>query len=195
MKVAVFGGAFNPPHVGHQLTIARLLNSKLVDEVWLVPSGDRVDKKSEISTKHRIALVKRLQTSCNDKRVKVDTVQIDEKLPGSYTIDLLRHYKKKHPRDTFYFVVGSDLEKDIKKWKEGAALLREFKFIVIYRPTNVSNSIKLPKSFVIVPDPLNLTSTVSSSACRKVLSTGSLAAGMMPKEVLAYIKRYSLYNG
>lgn len=59
-NVALYGGAFDPPHIGHIRLVQSLLKTKTVDEVWLMPCGDREDKKLLLSMNKRFYLMKLL---------------------------------------------------------------------------------------------------------------------------------------
>ena len=58
MKIAVFGSAFDPPHIGHDLIVNTLLGNQLVDEVWLLPAKCHASGKSLVSEHHRLAMLK-----------------------------------------------------------------------------------------------------------------------------------------
>lgn len=59
-NIALYGGAFDPPHVGHLLLIKHLTTIPFIDEVWLLPSGDREDKKLLLTMENRFALMQNI---------------------------------------------------------------------------------------------------------------------------------------
>nr|MBP9719374.1 adenylyltransferase/cytidyltransferase family protein [Candidatus Levybacteria bacterium] len=92
MKIAILGGSFDPPHVGHLLVaqqIKRLLN---IDQVWLMPTYSHPFNKSLSTSAHRLAMVKLLE----DDTIKASSFEIQKK-GVSYTIDTLKALTKEHP--------------------------------------------------------------------------------------------------
>lgn len=104
MRVALIGGAFDPPHNGHILCVSNLFNSKLVDQVWLVPSGDgRYDKKSEASSALRKKMLEIIVENDfkRDSRIKIELSQIDNPKDPCYTSELLKRLARQHSSNEF----------------------------------------------------------------------------------------------
>jgi len=59
-NIAIYGGAFDPPHLGHLKLIDYLISHEKIDEIWLMPCGDRNDKKLLLSKEQRFRLMKKL---------------------------------------------------------------------------------------------------------------------------------------
>lgn len=68
-QIAIYGGAFDPPHIGHLHLIKHLASIEGIDEVWLMPCGDRTDKKLLLSKDSRFRLMNKLFE--DDHRIKI----------------------------------------------------------------------------------------------------------------------------
>jgi len=194
--IAIFGGAFDPPHLGHALIVGNILNSGMVDGVWLVPVGDeRVDKAPVARAEDRRKMTEALIQDCftHDSRVRLETIQLDGTLAGSYTIDLMRALRKAHPDCDFMFVIGSDNVTQIEDWKDPDSLKTEVSFLVVPR-LGIRVPEKLPACFIMLPHDNTLESSVSSSGIRKLIAKGATVAGAVGPAVWRFIQEKRLYR-
>jgi nicotinate-nucleotide adenylyltransferase len=194
-RVCIFGGAFDPPHIGHLGIISTLLNTGAADEVWLVPTGDRGDKSIRVEAAHRKAMLELFlsENFAGDSAVRLELCQLNQSLAGSYTVDLMAHLRHSHPQDEFRFVIGSDLLKDLPLWKETERLKQEVTFLVIPRPGSVFPTSCDYRIETLTPDQVTL-SGVSSTLVRQLLRDKKRTAGLLTPAVLSYIKSKQLYN-
>lgn len=193
-RIAIFGGAFDPPHVGHLSNISAVLNSDSAEEVWLVPSGDVRDKPATVLAAHRVKMLELYvqENFKDDSAVRLELSQIRENAPGSYTVELMANLRRVHPNVEFVFVIGSELVKDLPKWREAERLKNEVLFLVVPRPGFAPGDsagfrlTHLPESFL-------LSSIASSTAARTLLREKKRTAGFLTPAVLSYIKANQLY--
>lgn len=185
-KIACFGFASDPPHLGH-LQIARIILEKnLTNEVWLIPCFKHPCLKKLSSPRHRFKMAKLLE----ERRIKVSDVEFSRKRK-SYTIDTVKILKKKFPDFKFFWVVGSDIvkTKSYKQWKNWAELVSLIKFLVIPRA-----SFKIKK----VPAPLILVKAridkISSSEIRARVKQGLSIEKFVNPKTKEYIKKNNLYK-
>ncbi len=133
--VAVYGGSFNPPHVGHAMVASWLLWTELVDELWLLPvyrhAFDGLHDKKLTSFEQRCAWCEALADSVSPE-VKVCRVEAELATP-SYTIDTLRHLRAKFSDCQFRLVVGSDVLPQLPKWRDWESIEDEFSPIIVAR--------------------------------------------------------------
>src|ERR1700730_12374070 len=116
MEIALFGGSFDPPHVGHLLAAQYVLATEPVGELWLGPvfrpplgkaARAPFEPRSELCVRLAALLGPRARVSRNE------AVQ-----PGlERTVDLLEHLRAARPRDRFALVLGSDLAAERAQWK------------------------------------------------------------------------------
>jgi len=133
--VAIYGGSFNPPHVGHAMVSAWLLWTRQVDEVWLVPVYAHAfadwHAKTLAPFADRVAWCHAMVADL-DLPLRVD--EIEASLTGpSYSIDTLRALASRHPQHRFRLVVGSDALPHLPKWRDWDGIARDFDPIVVGR--------------------------------------------------------------
>jgi nicotinate-nucleotide adenylyltransferase len=190
-KIGIFGGAFDPPHIGHVEAIRSVLHSGHVDEIWVVPAGRRVEKRMVTSPEDRLAMCSLMmqENFPNDDRVVVRDDQIRSDSP-SFSIDILFDFESRYPEYDFCFIVGSDVLIDIPKWKEGEKLLAGVPFLIIERNGSIAKGVRLPRKYVILPRLVEMSSTRIRRMCEEQESFGLC----VPKSVEAYIKKGRLYR-
>lgn len=135
MRIAVYGGSFNPPHVAHGMVAAWLLWTGLADEVWLVPvfqhAFEGMHDKALAPFERRVAWCEALAADV-DPRVRVSEIERHLDTP-SYTIETLRALAARHPQHAFRLVVGADALPTLPKWRAWSDIEREFAPIIVGR--------------------------------------------------------------
>lgn len=134
MKVAFFGGTFDPVHLGH-LAVARAAADKFdLATVYFVPADIPPHKQERPVTdfQHRFAM---LALACADEKRFVPSLLDAPKGAPNYSIDTVRRLKRTLKKsDTLYFLIGIDAFKEIATWYKPEELLAECEFIVASRP-------------------------------------------------------------
>lgn len=194
MKIAVLGGAFNPPHFGHQIISQQVLDFAIVDEVWLCPCYKHTFSKNLALTKHRAKMAKMLTNT----KIKYCNTEIANKLDGN-TINLLNLLHKKYPEHKFSFIIGSDNLKYFKKWGGWKKLITSFEFWVFPRPSFMFDLKKYNLDnpnykFKLIKHPLLITSTISSTEIRQRIKKGLSIKYLVPEKVRQYIETNNLYK-
>lgn len=190
-KIGIFGGAFDPPHIGHVEVIRSVLHLGYVDEIWVVPAGQRAEKKMVTSAKDRFAMCVLVvqENFSNESLVVVRDDQIQSRDP-SFSVDMLADFKNRYPNYDFWLVVGDDVVPDIPKWKEGEMLLREASFLIVERSGNIKEGVRLPQKYVILPRLIEMSSTLIRTLCEEEKNI----ALYVPKSVEEYIRKSRLYR-
>jgi nicotinate-nucleotide adenylyltransferase len=202
-RVAIFGSACDPPHFGHAVAIHLALQSGLIDEVWLMPSGARSEKSIECPVAHRLAMAKLFvaelfpsELTTPPIRVRVDETDAKNLDPQRGTADLMTELQSDHPTVQFYFLISSELLPHLPNWKRVEALKRSTKFLIVDRP-GLSAKPEIPRGFsgVWLDNPEQLAFQLSSTRLRKVIAKSGVAGamGMTAGAVLGYIKQQQLY--
>ena len=170
MRVAVYGGSFNPPHVGHAMVACWLRWTERVDQVWLLPAFAHPFDKELVPFRMRVGFCEALVDSLGPwARVE----PIEEELPRpSYTIDTLGALAARHPSHRFRLVVGADALPTLSQWKRWDLIERQFPPIVVGRQgyPEVSDA-------PVFPD-------VSSTEIRRRLRGGEAVDHLVPAAVL-----------
>ena len=133
MKICLFGGTFDPPHIGHLLIAQTVCEAEDFDKILFIPAFTSPHKKSITPVEHRIEMVK---TAIIDNP-KFEYSDVDILRGGvSYTIDSIMDVKRKMNLENadLYYLIGSDSLIDLKNWKEPKKILDECNVIVAIRP-------------------------------------------------------------
>ena len=133
MKICLFGGTFDPPHIGHLLISQTICEVEEFDKILFIPAYNPPHKKDISPIDHRVEMVK-LSISGNPK---FEFSDIEIKREGiSYTIDTIRALKKEMnlTRQNTYYLMGSDSLLEFHNWREPEAILNECQVIVAIRP-------------------------------------------------------------
>ena len=187
VKIALFGGSFNPPHIGHIWVAQQILESRVVDLVWLIPnfSSQFYSKKQLVDAKHRVEMCKLLIHDFDDisnyGKICVSETEIRNKF--SYSYELVEHFTKRFPNAKFYFVVGSDW--NINKFKNYQKILKMCKVIVMNRG-GYKNTICRIKQLVDFK--------ISSTEIRRRILDRQTIKGLTSQSVEKYIYQNKLYS-
>ena len=198
LKVALLGGAFDPPTLGH-IAVAKFVldSSREFDEAWLVPCFRHLFNKEMSSAEHRLTMLG--YAIQNDGRIKVCDYEIQHQLGGE-TYHFLKSLMDSELAQTheFSYIIGMDNANNFDKWVNFEELERLIRFIVVPRAgqeskTSVDWYLKPPHIFLRSDTPLPDT---ASSAVRMEFACGmisKLSEQMLDPLVLDYIKRKKLY--
>ena len=131
MQVAVFGGSFDPPHIGHALVVAWLLWTRQAERVIVVPVGDHPFGKALSPHASRLRWARALAAPHGD-RVQVSSIEAGLPQPN-YTIVTLDALASADRASTFRLVVGADILPELPRWHRGEELVRRYAPIVVGR--------------------------------------------------------------
>jgi nicotinate-nucleotide adenylyltransferase len=173
VQVGLFGGSFDPPHVGHAMVVSWLLWTEQVDEVWLMPAFEHPLDKALIPFAHRVKACQAL-ASLFPSQVKVCEVERDLPRP-SYTLNSLEALSVAHPETQFRLVAGSDILDQVDAWHKWDEITARFSPILVSR----AGYRQLPESPVFP--------AVSSTAIREAISQGRTVEQLVPAGVLKAI--------
>ena len=187
MRLGIFGGSFDPPHVGHLLVVADAFESLRLDRVIFVPAGVQPLKvgQSTASPHDRLEMVRRLVG--DDRRFEVDPIEI-ERDGLSYTVETLAAFAERHPEAQRFFLVGMDVLASFAQWREPDRVLRLATLAVMQRAGDTGS---LPASAVRVE---TRRVDVSSTEIRDRVRTRRTIRGFVPEAVAAYIAAERLYR-
>ncbi|MCM3716902.1 nicotinate-nucleotide adenylyltransferase [Fictibacillus phosphorivorans] len=116
-NIGLFGGTFNPPHIGHLMIAQEALKQLNLDEVWWMPASNPPHKKKveDVSDNHRIEMVKK--TIGNNNQFSLSLLEFERSGP-SYTIDTVRSLNEKFPSVKFTFIIGGDMVHSLDSWHQ-----------------------------------------------------------------------------
>ena len=176
--------------------VSLLQNSGLVDEIWILPSGERQDKPNATDLKHRFKMAELAFAEFKESLlpVSVSDLHCGKKEVGTATIDLLDYCKATFSEREFFVVIGSELVTQLSKWKEPRRLQNEAKFLVIQRLGAASEALDPSYHLSEIPNPGNFGVSVSSTSLRAELSRNAAVHGLISEEVVSYIKTNKWYG-
>ena len=185
--LAIFGGAFDPPHVGHVLAVHYVLLTSPARRVFVVPCGDRHPFGKRLEPFADRQAMCRLAFEHLGESVEVLDIEGRREGP-SYTVDTVRELQALHPNAHIELVVGSDTLEDLDAWHEIDALREMAAFRVLPRLEDR----RLPDG--VDEEVLFCLPRVSSTTVRELLETNADAHSRVPACVLDYIREHNLYR-
>ena len=199
MKVGIFGGSFDPPHVGHLLAAQDAFEALSLNRMEVVPVAQQPLKTSgHAAAADRLAMTR----ICfgNLAGVRVDPIEI-ERGGLSFTVDTVEAYRRQWPSADLHLLVGEDTVAKLAQWREPARLLSMVQIVVLTRTAKFDRATTATVSpsedfWVGHSPPLYLATRqvdVSSTEIRARVRTGRSIRGFVPDAVAAYIASTGLY--
>ena len=189
-EIAIFGGSFNPPTRAHEAVIRACLDEPFIDQVWVMPSGDRIDKQYAATDKDRLNM---LEIMCqeafdDDPRVQICRLEMDMPRP-TQTYKTVQEIHKRHPGRLFRFVYGCDAYRGMPKWQNGDKLQRELPILIAKR-----NHEHLPHADNLIQLDHAPNGLSSATDVRQAIAAGNPVNHMVCSGVELYIKQHDLYR-
>lgn len=197
-RIGVFGGTFDPIHIGHLILVEEARYQLRLDEVVLAPAGDPPHKPdSPISALHHRLAMCRLAVADEDE---IGISLIDAERPGPhYTSDMLRLFRKEMDADAqIFFLMGLDSLRDLPTWHEPEWLVRNCRLVALRRHDveidwgNLEAVIPGVRERVDVLEMPEL--EIASSALRERVRTEQPIRFQVPRAVECYILEQGLYR-
>ena len=194
MRIGIFGGAFNPPHLIHRQIGIDLVKNDYLDKVIFIPVGNLYNKPGLESDINRYNMVKILI-----KDYPYLEVSDSEFGKLTYTYQTLDYYKEKYPNDEIYFICSSDNLREFDTWREYKYFLTNYKAIVSSRDGDNLEEIvneKYPEfKNNIILSKLKF-KDISSTEIRNRLKESRLSdfSDLLDEEVYKYIIENNLYE-
>jgi len=192
MRIGIFGGSFDPIHIGHAIIAQHIISCGAVDRLWFMVSPVnplKVGKMRQVADTDRLRMVEMVSHPMDG----VETSAFEFTMPRpSYTIDTLNALQAKFPDDDFYLVIGGDNWEVFSKWRNSDEILAKYHLLVYPRlgyQVNIPDELK--ERVILVDAPII---ELSSTEIRERLAKGQSVRYYVPDEVLGYIERHDLYS-
>jgi nicotinate-nucleotide adenylyltransferase len=181
--VGVFGGTFDPVHVGHLAIANAALDELGLDRVYFVPARRSPSKQDGpiASADDRLAML--MAATHDEPRFRVSRVELDRTGP-SFTVDTLESLRDQGP---LFLILGSDAYADFERWREPARI-RDLATIVLAARPGAPNA---PQSVRMLDSPLM---DISSRELRARAARGRSLRYLVPEAALRYIEEHRLYR-
>ncbi len=195
LRIGVFGGAFDPPHVAHASLVQAAVQSLALNELRVIPTGQAWHKTRTLSAaSHRLAMAELAFSPL--PKVVVDSREIERSGP-SYTVQSLRELRTERPQGEFFLVMGEDQARALQTWHEWQEILRIAIICVASREdlTGTEARFRAPFGYesrfhrLAVP-----AAPVSATDIRNRVATHQSIASLVIEPVARYIDDHHLYQ-
>jgi nicotinate-nucleotide adenylyltransferase len=179
MKIGLFGGSFDPVHLGHLLVAQAALEELGLDRLFFIPTAQSPFKPQNHAAPAaarlqwlRLALAGKTHCEVDDQEIRRGGV--------SYTIDTLRDYVKRFPSAQIFYLIGADNAAMLNEWRDAGELAKLAEFVAIPRPGGAAATFPAPfRGRMLKGFPLG----VSSSEIRSRVKTGQPIDHLVPPVV------------
>lgn len=187
MRVGIFGGTFDPPHLGHFLAASDAADALSLDRVIWVPAAQQPLKTGGMAAAadHRLAMV-RLAVE-GDARFEADALEL-ERGGLSFTVETLWAFRDRFPGAALFLLLGADAAALLPKWREPETVQALADVVVLTRG----------EEGTVLPTGVNTLATrrvdISATEIRERVAAGHSIRGFVPDAVAAYIAAHGLYH-
>jgi len=185
MRIAVFGGSFNPIHTGHAMIAMTAAEESDIDEVWLMvsPRNPLKEESSLMDERERLHMARLVAREC--KGVEASDFEFGLPRP-SYTYKTLCALREKYPEHDFRLLIGSDNWIGFEKWRDPEKIISEFGVIIYQRPDCKAEG-PFPVGVRLLENvPMMM---ISSSYIRERIVEGKPIRFLVPDSVADYLKK------
>lgn len=190
-NIAIFGGTFNPFHIGHYEMLSAVCELSFIDKVFVLPDKIPPHKQFDdvVDDVHRQNMCKIACDNFNKAEICLIEFERDGK---SYTVDTIKRFKSEYTNDNFFFVIGGDMLSTLDTWYNWQELIKLTSFIAFKRKglsdfdiaynrlVNLGANIK-----IIEQDITNVSSTELRNKIDK---------NLLPEKIYEYIVQKGIYN-
>jgi nicotinate-nucleotide adenylyltransferase len=200
MRVGIFGGAFDPIHLGHLVLAERCRDEAKLDEVWFLPSYKPPHKAERQMSRfdQRCEMVTLATTG--QAAFRVDMIE-RELPPPSYTLSTVQALKEKHPECEFAMILGADSLGDLPTWFHPQELIPLIEWLVVPRPgVEFINADRLAATLGLKREQVRLQPVpcplieIASRDLRRRVQEGQSIRYLVPRAVEEYIREKGLYS-
>lgn len=200
VRIGIFGGTFDPVHLGHLILAEQAREQAALDEVWFVPAARPPHKAGRPITPfaHRAEMLR--LALAGQPAFRVD--ESENERPGlSYTVETLAELDRRHPGREWFLLVGSDSLADLPGWHNPVGIVRRAGLVVRSRPGSPVPPVGHIRALLRLPEgvPLRLQVVeaplieISSRDLRRRASAGLSLRYFVPTAVACYIRDRGLY--
>jgi nicotinate-nucleotide adenylyltransferase len=202
MRLGVFGGTFDPVHVGHLILAEQAREQGALDEVWFVPAPRPPQKEGQAVTRFEQRVDMLHLAIAGQPAFRVDEIE-KERAGLSYTAETLAELRRRHPEHAYFLLVGGDALVDLPGWREPQRIVAQAGLLVMARPSSpvvgeaelrrrLGLSAEAPLSLKMMEAPLI---DIASRDLRRRVAEGRSVRYMVPRAVEAYVREKGLYRG
>lgn len=202
MRIAVFGGTFDPPHKAHLALAKAVLERGAAGRVLFVPAADPPHKALSTVSPYATRLAMLKLAIAGEPRFSISEIEAERLPKPSYTVDTMTELSARSPQDRFALLIGSDSLAALHTWMRAGELAANCEFAVYPRK---GCAVSLDDLRLHWPEPVARKlhsslmeglpeSDLSSSWLRSELANSRNAARFIPEAVLGFIQERKLYG-
>ncbi|MDH4449161.1 MAG: nicotinate (nicotinamide) nucleotide adenylyltransferase [Rhodoferax sp.] len=195
LRIGVFGGAFDPPHLGHRALAQTAIAQLALDRLLVIPTGHAWHKARPLTAAaHRLAMVTIAFSGL--PQVQVDARET-LRTGASYTVDTLRELHAEHPQAAFFLVIGQDQADALPSWHASEVLPSLAIICVAGRAATTTAKPHNEGLGATIPGALSLqmpAMAVSATDIRQRVAAGKSIAPLVFEPVARYIDQHLLYR-
>ena len=192
VQIGVFGGTFDPPHVGHLIVAREALEQLDLDAIWFVPAHRSPFKAEHDSSPPEDRYDMVVRAIRDEVDFDVSRIEIDRDAP-SYMVDTLRLLTDAEPTAQWTLLLGADQWTSFDRWRDPSGIAALARIAVMARDgvdgSHAAAAHAVP--WIEVPVPRI---DISSSTVRKRVASGRTVRHMIPEAVRAFIESKELYT-
>lgn len=191
-RIGVFGGTFDPPHVGHLVAASEALHALDLDRVLFVPTGRPWQKSTYTPAEDRFMMTTLAVAS--HARFAVSRIELDRRGP-TYTVETLEAIARFFQGSSLFFIAGTDAVADLGTWHRVTDLAALAEVIAVTRPGATFDATAVPGDWPRVHTMEIPALDISSTMIRQRLAKGEPIDFLVPEAVAGYIRQQGLYMG
>lgn len=185
MKIGIFGGSFDPVHIGHLISAVEVRHLLNLNEIIFMPAQQSPHKDVPAKKSDRLNMLKRSIEPY--EFLSIDTYELERK-EISYTYNTVMYLTERYPNDELYFLIGTDQYEKFDQWYKYKELLNMIRFVVMKR---MGKDVHIKEPFIEAVQPMI---EVSSSLVRTRIQKQEEYRHLLPEGVSGYIKEKKLYE-
>jgi nicotinate-nucleotide adenylyltransferase len=143
MRIGLYGGSFDPVHLGHLLVAQAAREEACLDRIIFIPAAQSPFKPGRKLTPDHLRLAMLRHALAGRPWTDIDLQELNRG-GVSYTIDTIRQYRQTNPSSQIHYLIGADHVSQLPKWREAAELAQLVHFLVIPRPGSADQSFPSP---------------------------------------------------
>lgn len=189
MRLGVFGGTFDPPHLGHLAAASDAAQALALHRVLWIPAAEHPFKRGAVAASAQARLEMVRAAIAGDPRFEACDLELRRSGP-SYTVTTLRELHARHPGAELFFLTGADNLRELAQWREPDEVVRLARLVVVSR-RGEGVPAGLPYPALAVPV---TRLDISSTELRRRVAAGETIRYLVPEPVREIIERTGLYG-
>ncbi|MCZ2344354.1 MAG: nicotinate-nucleotide adenylyltransferase [Bacteroidales bacterium] len=200
MRIGIFGGTFDPPHLGHLILAEQCREDARLDAIWFLVAYRPPHKSGESVTRFEQRCEMTLLATTGQPAFRIETLE-KELPPPSYTAETLTALRTRHPEHDFHLILGGDSIVDLPKWYAPTRVVTQAGLVGVARPgfapwppEQLAESLRLPPEAVRLQWVNCPLIALASRELRQRVAEGKTIRYLVPRAVEEFIRERGLYR-